>query len=208
MTIASETEVRAALAPYHETIRQIVEESWSEWRAVEAFRQESDFGAVSYRRTIANYMFDAMARRATRAFATVDGVHIRPEAQTVKFIAGGEVLFRFKKGDSTNLGCNIPTLANLLFIDADAEIPGLPPETAKVEIIWQPNEIWTRIERVLVVARDGDRHLWEYEIDGAGDGALVIPFPTPVAPGADDDHDAPLIKPKPAAKPETGTDEK
>lgn len=208
MTVASEAEVRAALAPYQEIIRKVVDDSWAEWRAVEAFRQQSDFGAVGYHRTIANYMFDAMARRATRAFASIDGVHIRPEAQTVKFMAGGDVLFRFKKGDGANLGCNIPTLANLLFIDADAEIPGLPPETAKVEIIWQPNEIWTQVERVLVVARDGDRLLWEYEIDGAGDGAMVIPFPVPVAPAADDVDDVPLIKPKPVSKPETGTDEK
>ena len=208
MTIATEVEVRTALAPYHGIIRKVVDDAWSEWRAVEAFRQESQFGAVSYHRTIANYMFDAMARRATRAFAAVDGVHIRPEAQTVKFIAGGEVLFRFKKGDCANLGCNIPTLANLMFIDADAEIPGLPPETAKAEIIWQPNEIWTQIERVLVVARDGDRLLWEYEIDRAGDGAMVIPFPTPVAPDPGHVDETPLIKPKPVWKPDTGTDEK
>lgn len=208
MLIAAETEVRAALAPYHDVIRKVVDDAWAEWRAVEAFRQENDFGAVGYHRTIANYMFDAMARCATRAFAAVDGVHIRPEAQTVKFIAGGEVLFRFKKGDTGNLGCNIPTLANLMFIDADAEIPGLPPETAKVEIIWQPNEIWTQIERVLVVARDGDQMLWEYDIDRADGGAMVIPFPTPVAPDPVDVDDASLVKPKPVSKPGTGTEEK
>lgn len=203
MKVILQAEVRAALAPYHEIIRKVVEDSWAEWRAVEAFRRERDFGAVSYRRTIANYMFDAMARRATRAFASIDGVHIRPEAQTVKFIAGGGVLFRFKKGDDANLGCNIPTSANLLFIDADAEIPGLPPETAKVEIIWQPNEIWTQLERVLVVARDGERQLWEYEIDGAADDAKVIPFP---ASAADDLDEAPLVRPKPILKPATGSD--
>lgn len=208
MPIALMEDVRSTLEPYHATILQIVHESWGEWRSVEAYRQANDFGAVAYKRTISNFMFDAIARRATRAFAAHDGIHVRAEAQTVKFFAGGDVLFRFKKGDAMKLGCNIPTEAALAFIDASGVVPGLPPETAKVEIIWQPNEIWTEVERVLVIARDGSRLIWEYDVDAASSSGMVIPFPTPIAPAPSEEDDAPLVKPKVTTKPATGEDKK
>ncbi|MFD2500424.1 hypothetical protein ACFSTI_18290 [Rhizorhabdus histidinilytica] len=95
----------------------------------------------------------------------------------------------------------------MAFMDADRTLPGLPPETAKIELIWEPNTIWTKVERVLVVARDGDRLLWEYEIVGEAGGDAI----TPLAPVGPDDHSgdgldtSDLVKPKakPQAKPET-----
>lgn len=208
MPVATKDEVQGALQPYHALIRKVIDDAWAEWRAIEAFRREQEFGAIAYTRTISNHMFDAIARLAIRAFAPLDGIHIRQEAQTVKFFAGGKALFRFKKGDDAKLGCNIPTEAALAFIEADRVVSGLPPETAKVEIIWQPNEIWTQIERVLVIARDGDRLIWEYDIDRDEGGAVVLAFPTPPAPEPSDEDDIPLVKPKPIAKPDTGSDKK
>ncbi len=207
--IATKEEVQAALSQYHPLIRKIIDDAWAEWRAVEGFRQGQDYGAIAYKRTISNYMFDGIARRAIRVLGSLDGIHVKPEAQTVKFFAGGKALFRFKKGDDAKLGCNIPTEASLAFIDADRSIPGLPPETAKVEVIWQPNEIWTQIERELVIARDGDRLIWEYDLDRDMGGAAVLPFPTPIPPApADDEDDLPVVKPKPITKPDTGSDKK
>ena len=202
MAIATMEEVQSALEPHHPRIRKVIDDAWGEWRAVQAFRQQADYGALAYTRTISNYMFDAIARRATRAFAAVDHVHIRAEAQTVKFFFGGTVLVRFKKGDDAKLGCNIPTEAALAFIDAERQVPGLPPETAKVEIIWQPNEIWTQVDRVLVVARDGDRLIWEYEIGLEEEGAQLLEFPRGPRP---EDDDQPLVKPKPITKPGSTT---
>ena len=73
-------------------------------------------------------------------------------------------------------------------------------ETMKVEIIWQPNDIWTQIDRVLIVARDGDEHLWEYEIERRAGAKLYI-VPTPTPPSDPEGHD--LVKPKttPVEKP-------
>jgi len=77
---------------------------------------------------------------------------------------------------------------------------GLPPETTKVEIIWQPNDIWTQLDRVLVVARDGDELIWEYEIEPRG-GAKLYVVPTAPAPEPEGPD---LVKPKttPAEKPD------
>ncbi|HWJ69142.1 MAG TPA: hypothetical protein VNS79_03720 [Sphingobium sp.] len=208
MPVATMEDVCSSLEPYHDTIREIVHGAWAEWRAVDAFRQTNDYGSIAFKRTISNYVFDAIARRAVRAFSAHARVHIRSEAQTVKFFAGGDVLFRFKKGDDMMLGRNIPTEAALAFIDADGVVPGLPPETAKVEIIWLPNEIWTEIDRVLVIARDGDRLIWEYDLGAAKGGAEVILLPTPTPPEPTDDNDMPLVKPKPVGKPKTGEEAK
>ena len=142
-------------------------------------------------------MFDAIARNAIAEFAGDTSVHMEIETQTIKLFFKSSVLARFKKGDDNKLGQNIPTQAALAFEYVDAVFPGLPAETAKVEFIWLANEINTQLEHVLVVARDGDHLLWDYEIGGAvaAGAGTVIPFPQPPspppAPGSDD-----LITPK------------
>jgi hypothetical protein len=189
-------DIRDVLKPYHRRIRSIVDRAWAEWRAVAAFRAEQRFGPLMYSRTIANYMFDAIARIAMFEFADDVSVHLEIEAQTIKFFFKGAVFARFKKGDDSKLGQNIPTQAALAFATANGIFPGLPPETAKVEFIWLANDIYTRLEHVLVVARDGDRLLWDYEIEPAKEGAgTVIPFPQPSGPPPPAGNEE-LVKPK------------
>jgi hypothetical protein len=199
------TEVQDTLAPYHRRIRRVVERAWAEWRAVAAFRADQKFGPLMYSRTVANYVFDAIARIAVIEFADDASVHLEIETQTIKFFFKGTVFARFKKGDDSKLGQNVPTQAALAFVAADGIFPGLPPETSKVEFIWLANDIHTRLEHVLVVARDGDRLLWDYEIEpgepAAGAGT-VVPFPQPPVPPAPPQNEG-LVKPKtPDKKPE------
>jgi hypothetical protein len=189
--------VQADLEEFHHRIRGVVERAWAEWRAVAGFRVDNKFAPFLYSRTIANIMFDAIAQNAIAEFAEDTSVHIEIETQTIKLFFKGTVLARFKKGDDNKLGRNIPTQAALAFEYVDAVFPGLPPETAKVEFIWRANEINTQLKHVLVVARDGDKLLWDYEIGelpAAGLGT-VIPFinqpSPPTAHGGDN-----LITPK------------
>ncbi|MFK4002548.1 hypothetical protein [Qipengyuania sp. NPDC077563] len=111
------------------------------------------------------------------------------------------IVARFKKAGDDGFGCNIPTQAAMAFMDAETPLPGFPAKTAKIELIWEPNEIWTQVERVLVVARDGDRLLWEYEVSGEpmDDTAFTI-NPTGHDDGSDEMDDTDLIRPK--AKPQ------
>ena len=155
-------QVQADLEDFHDRIRSVVERAWAEWRAIAGFRTESGYGPLLYPRTIANIMFDAIARNALAEFAADPSVHLVIEAQTIKLFFRGAVYARFKKGDDNKLGQNIPTQAALAFEFVDGFFPGLPAETAKVEFIWLANEINTQLEHVLVVARDGDRLLWDY----------------------------------------------
>jgi hypothetical protein len=198
MAIPTMDEVKATLEPYHHDIRRVIAEAWAEWRQVETLRADQGYGTIAYNRTIANFIFDGIARRAIPHFGALNTVRVEIESQTFKLYVK-DLLIRFKKGGQDRLGQNIPTFAALLFEDAEGQLPGFPPHTCKIEIIWLPNEIWTDVDRVLIVARDGDYLIWEYDIERAsGTGGVVIPFPS--APDRGPPPDAgDLVKPK--AKP-------
>lgn len=204
MAIPTKDEAREILGPYHGLISRIVHEAWGEWRTVHGLRTSAGLPPPLYHRTISNDMFDAIARRAILLFGAEPRVSVEQEAQTFKLFFRSRLLVRFKKGGDDKLGSNVPTQTAMAFIRADGVPPNMPPETAKVEIIWLPNEIWTKVETVLVVARDGDRLIWEYEIDEAAEADDVVPMPMPLSPteppepSGDD-----LVTPKarPGAKP-------
>jgi hypothetical protein len=101
----------------------VVERAWDEWRRIAAFMVDQRIGPVLYSRTIANFVFDAIARNAIAEFGSDDSVHVKIEAQTVKFVFKGAVLARFKKGDENKLGQNVPTQAAIDFIDAQGIFP-------------------------------------------------------------------------------------
>jgi len=194
--------VRQALTPYHGKIHACVIDGFAEWRDTQAYRISKGYSPNLYSRTNSNDIFDAILRRAIPVLGAEEKVFVKTEAQTARFVIGG-VAARFKKAGDDGLGCNIPTQAAMAFMDADRTLPGLPPETAKIELIWEPNAIWTKVERVLVVARDGDRLLWEYEIVAdAGEGAITPLAPT--SPHDEPDDASDLVKPKaqPKTKPE------
>lgn len=193
MAIPTKDQARDTFGPYHGLIWRIINEAWDEWRAVQAFRADNGMSPLLYDRSVANYVFDAIARRAIPAFGAQERVNLNIESQTFKIFVGG-IVARFKKGGPDKLGSSIPTLAALAFEQADGMLPGMPREAGKVEIIWLPNDIGTQIERVLMIARDGDELIWEYEIDEPGTGAAeVIPFPVSRPDGPEGDN---LVKPK------------
>lgn len=204
MAKPKKSDIQSDLNSYHPRIRKVVEKAWAECSTVSTFRAERGFGPYLYPRTFANDMFDAIARAAITEFADDTSVHVETEPQTIKLIFKSKVLARFKKGDDDKLGQNAPTQAVLAFIDCDATFPGLPPETAKVEFIWLPNEFQTRLEHVLVVARDNNTLLWEYEIEpseSAAGGGTVVPFQPKPGKSAPEPDSKGLVKPK--KKPDT-----
>ncbi|WP_146617602.1 hypothetical protein [Rhodoplanes serenus] len=189
------SDVKAILDPYHPRIRNVVELAWSEFRKVAELRVLNGIAPVLYSRTISNDVFDAIARYAIKEFANDSSVHVKIETQTIKLFFKGGVFARFKRGDDNRLGQSIPTQAAMAFEDADGQLPGFPPETAKVEFIWLSNDLSTRLDHVLVVARHGNSLLWDYEIEKAAGsaGGTIIPFPEPPPPDLSDDN---LVKPK------------
>ncbi len=187
--------VRATLEPHHSKIRGAILDGFAEVQAVDQYRRENDLGPRLYPRTVTNDIFDAVARRASSTFVGVPGVRVLHETQTVKFCFDDKVLLRFKKGDESHLGRNIQTQASLAFVDPQQDLPGMPSEAVKVEVLYETNVIGNEIEKVLVVARDGNRLLWFYEIGDDADSATGTVIPMPLAPAPDDD-DMPMVKPK------------
>lgn len=165
MSRMSENDVREALSPYHSRLRRVVTNAYNEWLDIARYRASKGYGPVLYSRTIANDVFDAIARHAKSEFASDKFVLIRNESQTVKFIFEGKVIVRFKKADEYGLGTNILTQAILDYIDPQQMLPGFPPEAAKVEVVWTANDIGTEIDAVTVVARDNLGVLWSYAIE-------------------------------------------
>jgi hypothetical protein len=198
MPIPMLADVKAILEPYHPRIRGIVEKAWVEMRTVVGLRSQNGIAPMLYSRTISNEVFDAIARYAIAEFINDPTVHVVIETQTIKLFFKDGVCARFKRGDANKLGQNNPTQSSLAFEDADVQLSWFPTETAKVEFIWLANDINTRLEHVLVVARDGDRLLWDYEIEpfsGAGTGT-VIPFPEPPVPPEPPSAGDDLVRPK------------
>ncbi len=187
----SEEEVKEALTPFHYQISGIVIRAFAEWVEVADCRTNKGFSPVLYSRTIANYVFDAIAREALAEFNSERRVRVIEESQTVKFCFDEVVLVRFKKANDDGIGQNIPTQAALNFTNPQETLPGIPPEAAKVEIVWVANAIATKIERVTVLARDRDSILWSYDIDNEESGSGVIPLPIPTDP--EDGDDVPLV---------------
>jgi len=103
---------------------------------------------------------------------------------------------RFKKADDRGLGANIPTQAALDFAEQQHELPGIP-NVHKVEVVYVLNRLQTQVDRVVVVARDGDVRLWDYVVERTG-GADVIPMP--ILPDESDlERRAKIVVKKPAA---------
>jgi hypothetical protein len=205
MARLSRDEVRTILEPFHQRILDVMKQAFSDWRALAELKAQNGLPATLYSRTTSNDVFDFIASRAMAEFRTAPSVTVRPEAQTFKLIFKGTVGARYKRGDEDDLGQNIPTGAALALEQADGELPGFPPETAWVEFIWQANDLLTRLDYVLVVARDGNTVLWSYEIEdiaGAGGGSIA-PFspPTPPAPQPPKDDKLITAKKSKAKKP-------
>jgi len=195
MARLSQDDVRKILEPFHPRILRVVKQAFADWRAVADWKAKQGLPSSIYSRTVSNDVFDYIASRGMAEFRTEPSVTVRPESQTFKLIFKGNVGARYKRGDEDDLGQNQPTIAALALESASGELPGFPPETAWVEFIWQANDLLSRLDYVLVVARDGDQTLWSYQIeDDAADGS-VFPMPTN-PPSAPQPHGGALITPK------------
>jgi|JI6StandDraft_1071083.scaffolds.fasta_scaffold292450_1 hypothetical protein len=175
MPLADEQTVRAALTPYQSLLFRAVHGGWEDWRALQLG------GRLLFpARSRACVVYDFIAQRAMSALSDDQSVRTIRRDETVKFVFAETVVLRFKKANDNGLGSNIQTQATLGFVEQQQQIPGLP-NLHKVEVVYVLNRLQTRIEQVLVAARDGDDCLWNYDI-APDSGAKVIPLPMP-APG-------------------------
>jgi hypothetical protein len=158
MIEADENVVRSVLAPYETRLFQAVHGAWNEWKALELG------GRLLFpARSRACIVHDFIVQRASAAFSGDPAVRVILRDETAKFVFADQVLLRFKKADDSGLGSNIETQSILSFVEQQQELPGIP-NVHKVETVYILNKLSTQVERVVMVARDGDVRLWDYVI--------------------------------------------
>lgn len=198
MRIHTEDEVHTILAPYHDRILKAVIDGCSRWENFSTQRLVCGLARYRYKRTVACSLFEEITDVARNEFADDSSVKVVEESQTVKFCFDDKVIARFKKDGGNRLGVNILTKAIRDFNDPQASIPGVLPEVAKVDFVWKRNEIEGGIERVSVVARDGNSIVWAYDLNISeieAETAEVLSLPLITIQSNDEKTDT-LVKPK------------
>ncbi len=188
MPLPIEGSIRPVLRPYEERIGNVITRAWDVW-----FKSTSK-RTFAYRRVRASAVHELMVREARREFE-------RDRPRDVRVIEGPETIYlqfkeavviRLKKGNRRGLGQNNPTQTSLAFITPSADVHELPlglPNVQRVDVTYILNKLETRIEQVLVVARDGGKRLWKYGIfPRAAEVAPITVLPIrPKAPARPDE---------------------
>lgn len=117
--------------------------------------------------TRAALIWEHSVENAITAFEADPGVMPVAHHDTVSFVIEQAVLIRFKKADLELRSSNVPTRLATLFHTHEQELPGLE-DLQRVEAAYVLNPFQTQIDWIGVVARDGKRNLWQYELDGGG----------------------------------------
>ena len=125
-------DVQGVLKPYRSRIRSVVVRAWAEWRAIAVFRSDMELAALMYSRTVANYVFDAIARIAIAdlllILLCIFKSSRKPSNSSLRMrclpFSKRGMTASFAKISRRNQRSRSPTPTGCL--------PGLPPETAKV----------------------------------------------------------------------------
>ena len=172
MPIPNQDAVKSVLDTVRDQILGAVRGAWEDWQGSEQ--------SVTWRvkRSRANFVWEQIIDRAHRAFAEMRHVVIIDGGESFKFLVQDEVLFRFKKADETGRTSNVSTQLALAFHDHEQGLFGLP-EVQRVEVVYKLNRLETSVSDICVVARDGDKVVWEYSLLDAAEVIVPLPFPAP-----------------------------
>lgn len=166
-------DVKQILDPREVPIGEVVLAAWDRW-------WKNPERLTLYRRTRATLVHNYMMNLARPSFGDDRGIYQIEKQETIYFVTDQKLVFRFKKGDDIGLSSNIETQAALAFNDPQQTLPELP-DVGRVDITYVLNPFATLIDRILVVARDGDRLVWSYAIYPRATG-LTLPPTLPVRP--------------------------
>ena len=173
MSIAIKSFIQSELALFEDEIFEIIMSAWKQYQELEA--------GFRYDRTRACAVNDYIIQTAMDRWGSLSQVRISQRNETALFIFNQVVALRFKKAGSNGLGSNNPTQASLAFDNAQEDIPGIP-NVQKVEVLYELNDLHTKIRRVSIAARDGSHKMWDYEIVGSGAEVVTPEFPAPSLP--------------------------
>lgn len=177
MPAPNEDDVKPVLEPYADIIVSIMRRAWADWMGTEYV------ATWEFKRGRANFISAQMAHYAREAFADEPGIYIVEEDETLKFLAGDQVLFRLKKADEAGLTANIATQRELAYHDHNQNMFGMP-EIQRVDAVYILNTLETDIHDILIVARDGKQLAWTYSLLDSVEGIEALPAPETAPPDA------------------------
>lgn len=197
MSYPDANDVYRVLKPFEQSIMAVHLRAW------DRLFSNPEFATMVYGQTGTGVMFDLLSQEVLVEFGEDKDVTLVPyQGRSLRMIfkgADGCVIARFKHGSNRGLGQNIDTKANWKFIDAEAQLPGMPEDAMKVEILWYENLLRTKIDSVEITARDGKHKLWSYAIGKEPDVA-TLPFIEPVGPTTPARPAGELVSLKPVKK--------
>jgi len=162
-----EAEVREILKPYDRPLIQIHQRAWDRLVAC------NEWPTLLFSRTGSVMMHDLVIQEAAKVIDDIDGVRRIGRDKTIWYMFSDRVVVRFKKG-RRGLGSNIDTAANDQFILQEADLLDMS-DLMKVELLWYANTFKTKLDRLVVSARDDQTVLWNYVM---GDEPVVTLFRT------------------------------
>lgn len=148
----------------------------------EALRKQPDNGWWRRKSTRRAYFWENAVAKLIELTADDPGVRIVRHFDTVSFIYDEAVLVRLKKAGYTLHSSNYPTPMAELFHNYNTDLFG-NPGLQRVEAVYIPNRFDTSILWSGIVARDGHKPLWHFELVDLP-VAPLIPIPAPVQPSA------------------------
>jgi hypothetical protein len=157
MTKPVESVVKAALEKNGRAAKLLaaVEYGWA--------RSKLHPDTLKFRRktTRASIMWECSVEKAVELLGS--DVHIEDHHDTVSFIFDQRILVRMKKAGTTLRTANYPTLLAGLFHEPAKDLFGFD-EMQRVEAVHVLNQYGTDIAWVGIVARDGGKVIWNFEL--------------------------------------------
>ena len=182
MPIPNQSRVQEILGHRHDLLAGFVTRAWERW-------QKNPEKSQLYLRTRACLMHNYIMLDAIANLPLDTGIKAVDRHESALFLIDDELVVRFKKGDCQGLSSNIGTQAALEFNDPSESMSLLGvPDLVRLDIAYVLNDLATKIQDVLVVARDGDRVIWKYSIlQGAAEAGATTQLPIdPQTPPAAD----------------------
>lgn len=152
-----ESEVKAHLASIEPELHRIFQRAWK--RLKTGVKEPLIFPRRSY----PTIFHDLVTQEALNSLCELPGVKEHESHDSYFFVINQQVVLRFKKGNSFGMSSNYPTerAQSIQKGQLDLPGPGMKPQIF-VEVVYQPDPLWTKIENILIVRRYGNTMLWQY----------------------------------------------
>lgn len=132
------------------------------WEALKA--KQPDRAWWRRKSTRAGIVWEYSVNNAIDAFKDDKDVVVIPHFDTISFVIEDGLLVRLKKADIELRSRNVQTVLSSLFHQHEADLFGYTG-LQRVEAAYVLNRFETEMDWVGIVARDGERHLWHFELN-------------------------------------------